>query len=156
MSHNFRGINHYTMNLWKFRVYSIIPCKKSRSICDRLPNNNLGAKTTKVHSKTKILSFGILTKICFICLKYIYLKIRYLLISVNIIYTNETGFQYDTTWQDTSPWVTPFCHFGLMLKLLFGNRYQMLRVASNELLNTYQILTDSQCNDGYPGRCEKF
>ena len=80
-------------------------------------------------SVCSILSFDILTKLCFICINQDYLKFRtrFLSISVNMINTNEADFLYDAKWRGTPPWGTPFCHFVSALKLLSGDRSQILR-----------------------------
>ena len=41
-------------------------------------------------------------------------------------------------WQDTAHWVTPFCHFVLSLKLISSDGSQILRHASDELLNAHK------------------
>ena len=61
------------------------------------------------------------------------------LISVNMIYTNEADLRLDNKLQDTITWVTHFWYFVLVLKLLSGDRSQILRIASNELLNTHKF-----------------
>ena len=35
--------------------------------------------------------------------------------------TNEAGFLHDTKWQNTAPWVTPFCHLVLVFTLSSGD-----------------------------------
>ena len=45
-------------------------------------------------------------------------------------------------------WFTPFWHLVLALKFLRGHNF--LCAASNELLNTHNILIDSKYDDGYP------
>ena len=65
-----------------------------------------------------------LLRSCKPCLLQI--RTRLILILVNTIYTNEADFRYDANWQDTAPWVTPFCYFHLTLKLLSGNQSQIL------------------------------
>ena len=102
-----------------------------------------------------ILSFAILTKIYLIYINHVYLKFStmFLLISVNMIYTNEAEFRSDTKWQDTAHWVTPFCHFILLSELLSGERSQILRDARYELLNIQKNPIGSQCNAEYPASC---
>ena len=53
-------------------------------------------------------------------------------------------------------------HFEIHYSTLFSakifirrTQLQILRNASNELLNTYKISIDSQYDDGYPRRCGK-
>ena len=70
--------------------------------------------------------------------------------------TNESDFRLGTKWQDTAPPVTSCCRFVLALKLLCEERSQIMRDASNKLLNIHNIYIDSQCNDGYPGSCWIF
>ena len=84
-------------------------------------------------SRYSILSFGAITKICFIFINHIYLTLRsgFHFIFINTIYTNEADFRPDTKWKNTAPWVTPFCHFVLVLRLLSGYRSQILRDTSN-------------------------
>ena len=96
----------------------------SRKIDDRSPYDILGILETqwrneRCDSRSKILPNDIQTKIFFISINYVYFKFRAtsLLISVNMIFTNEEDLRYDAKWQYTSPWVTPLCHFVLMLKL---------------------------------------
>ena len=64
--------------------------------------------------------FGILTKICFICINHGYLKLmtKFLLISINTIDTNEEDSRKHTNWQELAPSATPFCQSGFTLKLL--------------------------------------
>ena len=99
-----------------------------------------------------------ITETSFVCINHVFLKFntRFLLISLSMIYTNEADLHYDTKWQNTSQWVTPSCHFVSALKLLSGDRSQIFYDASNELLNTHELLIDSQCNYGYAGSCGKF
>ena len=40
-------------------------------------------------------------------------------------------------------WVTPFCYFVLALKLLYEERSQIMRDASNKLLIEHNIFIDS-------------
>ena len=47
-------------------------------------------------------------------------------------------------------------HFVSALKLLSGDRSQILRDISNESLNAHNIPMDSQCDDGFSRRYEKF
>ena len=73
-----------------------------------------------------------------------------------MIHTSETHFRQDTKWHDTAHWATRFYHFVLALKLLSGDRSQILRDTNNELLNTYTIFIGSQSNEEHPGSCWKF
>ena len=84
-------------------------------------------------SMYSILSFGAITKLCFIFVNHIYLTLRsgFHFILINMIYTIESDFRPDTKWKNTAPWVTPFCHFVLALRLLSGDRSQILRDTSN-------------------------
>ena len=97
-------------------------------------------------------------KICFICINHVYskLKAKCLLISSNTIYTCKADFRKDTKRQDIAPWVTPFYYFVLALKLLSGDRSQILRDDSKVLLDTHQIPIDSQCKDENPVSRGKF
>ena len=71
-------------------------------------------------------------------------------------YTNESDFDGIPKSQDTAPWITPFSHFDTALQLLSSDQSQILRDASNELLNAHVISIDSQHDYGYPGSCGKF
>ena len=84
-------------------------------------------------SRYSILSFGAITKICFLFMNHIYLtlRLRFHLILINMIYTIEADFRPDTKWTNTAPWVTPFRPFVLALRLLSGDRSQILRNTSN-------------------------
>ena len=145
ISHNFQGIHHYIVNRWKFFVYSKIVLQKHAKLATGC---RIAIWALKQHGKKVWLKEPdrviviFLTKFCFICINYVYLKNKFLSISVNMICTNETGFRYDTKWRDTALWVTSFCHFVLALKLLSGHRCQILRDARNELLNKQTILID--------------
>ena len=83
-------------------------------------------------------------------------RTRILLISVNMIYTNEPDFRCDTNYQGAAHWVKPFRHFALVLKLLSSDRSQTLRDSRSELLNTQKIAINSHRNDGYPANGGKF
>ena len=109
-------------------------------------------------SGSKILPNDIQTKIFFISINYAYFKFRAtsLLISVNMIYTNEENVRYDAKWLYTAPWVTPFCHFVLTLKLLSCDRSQIWRDANNGLLYTHKIPIHWQSNYEYIESCGKF
>ena len=101
---------------------------------------------------TEPSNFNFLVKLFFSYINYVYVKFRdrLLLISVNILYTNEGKFRLNTKWKDTAPWVTPMCQFVLALKLLSANS---LRDASDELLNT-QILMNKHFDDTSLGKFE--
>ena len=77
-------------------------------------------------------------------------------ISLNTTYTRKADFRKDTEWQDIAPWVTPFYYIVLALKLLLGDRSQILCDDSKLLLYTHQIPIDSQCHDENPGSCGKI
>ena len=79
-----------------------------------------------------ILSSGAVTKICFIFINHNYLTLRlgFHFILSNTIDTNDANFRPDTKWINTAFWVTPFCHFVLALRLLSGDRSQILRDTS--------------------------
>ena len=62
-------------------------------------------------------------------------RMGFLLISVNMISTNKALLRWDTKWQDSAPWVQPFC-FVLAPKLLCSDRSQMLRYASRFIEHT--------------------
>ena len=84
-------------------------------------------------SRYSILPFGATKKICFIFINHIYLTHRsgFHFILINMIFTIEADFRLDPKWNNTAPWVTPFCHFVLALRLLSGDRSQILRNTIN-------------------------
>ena len=49
-----------------------------------------------------------------------------------------------------------FCNFAFAIKLLSGDRLQILHDAINEILNTQKIRLDSQYNDEHPGSYDTF
>ena len=103
--------------------YLGISCKYPKIPCVfKKPFQALKQNVVKVWLKVQycsILPFGTLIEICFIFISLDYLNLRttFLLISLTMLYTNEADFRQDTRWQFTAPWVTPFWHCALALKL---------------------------------------
>ena len=79
---------------------------------------------------------------------------RFLIISVKLIYANK---DYDRIANDTIlhllAHVLPFC---FSAEIVIGDRWQILRYVSNELLNTHKIPIKAKCNDEKPQICGKF
>ena len=75
------------MNLWEFCVYFL---SASYRICDRIPIWALKQTAERCESRCSILSFGILSKICFICVNHAYWNWEKNCsnLSVNMIFTN--------------------------------------------------------------------
>ena len=72
ISHNCKDIHHYIVVLWEFSVFNN-SLRGSRDICDWSPDYNLSViMVERCHSSCSILSFGILSKICFLCINHIY------------------------------------------------------------------------------------
>ena len=90
ISNSFQGIHHDIVNLWTIYEYSIIRCwhHSKYATSHRIILWALKKKPRSSH-------YGILTKICYIWINQVYIRFRtrFLLISVNIIYTNEADFR---------------------------------------------------------------
>ena len=135
ISHGVQAIQHYMVNVWKYCVYSIVRCWYDAKFAMGR-HKHFGCKIKvagRCDPRYSSLSFGAITKICFIFINRIYWTIRsgFHFILINMIYTIEADFRPDTKWKNTAPWGTPFCHFLLALRLLSGDRSQILRDTSN-------------------------
>ena len=103
ISHSFQGIQHYMVNLWKYCVYSTVRYWYHAKFAMG-SRKKIGCKIKvagRCASRYSILSFGAITKICFIFINYIYLTLRsgFYLILINMIYTIEADFRPDTKWK---------------------------------------------------------
>ena len=99
---------------------------------------------------TIFCNFGSLQKY----VSYVKIRTRFLVISLNNIYTSQADFQYNIERQDTTPCVTPFCHLVLLLKSIAGDQSNILCHASKITTHTIQI--DLQYNSEYAGSCGQF
>ena len=69
--------------------------------------------TERCDSVCGILSFDILSKICFLCINHVYWNYDKPCPKnqVNMLYTKEAHLHRGTKSKDTAPWVTDLCHF---------------------------------------------
>ena len=76
ISHSFHGIQHYMVNLWKYCVYSIVFATDITQNLWWVDGKQFGCKIKvagRCDSRYSILSFGAITKLCFIFVNHIYL-----------------------------------------------------------------------------------
>ena len=155
----FRGVcHHYIMNLWIMCVYSIIRCCHHSKYHSKFATGRritiwvLKQNDRKVCS---ILSFGILTKICFIYVCRVYLRC-WDQVSLNFSKHDLYKWSRFSIGYLMAIYYTlshTFYDFVLAFTLISGDRSQILRDANNELLNTQNIPIDIKCDDGYLGNC---
>ena len=147
ISHSFQGIQHYMVNLWKYCVYSIVRYWYHENL-RWVDGKQFGCKIKvagRCDSRYSILSFGAITKICFIFINHISLHFNK--------YDLYNGSRFSTGYQmkkycTLSHNVLPFC-FGaqithITLPQIYNVMMYTLEAVGNFMLNIekWQIAID--------------
>ena len=119
-SHNSQSSHHYSVNLWIYCVHSVSYFWHHANFATSQQITILALKYKDRRVWIKLLHLVIWCPIRFIS------NIVFTEITKNfILNSSKQKFLWDMEWQYTAPWIIPFCHVVLALKLLCGARSHM-------------------------------